>query len=402
MPESKIRGLIRDRQPQPPAGFETRLDALLDDLTQAPATAEKPRPRLALALAIALVLLGISAAIAASLGVFDRFAQQAHDRQRLQQLGHTATHYQNTITIPGDAASGFPATVFTLDQAHYDGESLYISYQLSAKDAPLSGYRILNGQPGQDMLKAAEQLPVDQLADILGQKAWAAIRQQLEEQGWLHFHTYTQFLGDSAALYADTALYPSQGSAKREDDRSEIGFWEFARPLPDKAVNQEQLDINLTLYRETRAYYLTKEAAYRLPEGERLALPLALRILKDHAATHYAAQGRFDSYQVAAQAKVSAVDIKVDLFVSAHSGRITDVLDTGASTDETGRERITGFALYADGVACRMVEGSFQLEGEGMRIQLGFLAPEALQTLVLVPEYNHGHERAEEALTLIP
>lgn len=400
MPESKIRGLIRDRQPQPPAGFETRLDALLDDLTQAPATAEKPRPRLALA--IALLLLGITAAIAASLGVFERFAQQAHDRQRLQQLSDTAAQYQNTITIPGDAATGFPTTVFTLDQAHYDGESLYISYQLSAKDAPLSGYRILNGQPGQDMLKTAEQLPVDYLEDILGQKAWAAIRQQLAEQGWLHFHTYTQFLGDSAALDPDTALYPSQGSAKREDDRSEIGFWEFARPLPDEAVNQEQLDISLTLYRETRAYYLTKEAAYRLPEGERLALPLALRILKDHAATRYAAQGRFDGYQVAAQAKVSAVDIKVDLFVSAHSGRITDVLDTGASMDESDRERITGFALYADGTACRMVEGSFQLEGEGMRIQLGFLAPEAIQVLVLVPEYNHGHERAEEALTLIP
>ena len=406
MPEGKIKGFIKGRQAQPPAGYEARLDALLSDLTQAPAATRRNRPRLALALAIALALLGISAAIAASLGVFERFAQQAHDRQRMQQLGHAATDYQNKIEIPGDTLSGFPDTVFTLDQAHYDGESLYISYQLSASNAPLSGFRIHGEQPGQDMLDKAEEMPIEKLADILtdslGQEAWASIRQQLSEQGWLQLRTYTQYLGDSAVLDGYTTFYPTRTDAKGAEQGGKIGFWEFARPLPEAARNQEQLDISLTLYRETRTYYLTKEAACLLPGGERLALPLDLHILKDHAASIYTAKAQFDDYQVEAQAKVSAVDIKVDLLLHATNGQITDVLDTGASAEETGRERITGFALYANGQRCRMVEGSFQMDGEAMRIQLGFLAPEAIQTLVVVPEYNHGHERTKESLTLIP
>lgn len=404
MPEHQINKWIKARQPQPPAGYEARLDALLHDLTRAQAEVRKSKPRLVLAMAVLLLMLGLSAAIAASLGVFDRFTQQAHDAQRLQQLGLTATDYQSVITIPGDESAGFPELVFTLDQAHYDGESLYISYGLSAGQAALVQVQMKEEQLTQADLRLAERIPRENqdilFTALLGQETWDHIQQQLEQKGWLSLRLHSQSLGDGAWLDDNTLLPTSQGNTRRPDEGSEIGFMEFERPLPEAARNREQLDVSLHLLRERRTYHLTREAAFLLPDSEQTVLPLHLRILKDSAARIFTAQGRFDAYAIEARAKVSAVDIKVDLFVSARSGRITDVLDTGASGDDTGSGRITGFALYADGQRCRMVEGSFQAEGEGMRIQLGFLAPEPFQTLQLIPEYDHGNEQVDEALSL--
>ena len=357
-------------------------------------------------LALALALLGISAAIAASLGVFGQFAQRAHDPERLQQLSLLSTDYQRELVIPRDKAKGYSEVVFTLDQAHYDGESLYISYGLSSRQAALTEMQVHGEQPDQAALNQAEHIPRENqdilFTGLLGQDAWAEIQQQLVKKGWLSLRLHTQSLGDGVYLDENTLLPLSQGNARRLDPGSEIGFMEFERPLPEAARNRERLDISLRLFREIRSYHLTREATYLMPGGEQEAIPLHLRILKDTAAGIYTARGRFDAYGIEARAKASPVDIKVDLFVFAYTGLITDVLDTGASEEKTGRERITGFALYADGRPCRMVEGSFQLEGEGMRIQLGYRAPEPFQSLQLIPEYDHGNERTEEALTLIP
>lgn len=406
MPETTIKQLIKARQHTPKEGYEARLDALLQDLIRAPVKTGRKRYSLALVLAIVLILMGLSAAIAANMGVFGQFAQRAHDDRKLYQLSLTSTAYNKHILIPGDAAKGFPDTVFTLDQAHYDGESLYISYQLSAKEGRLARVQMHRQAPTEQDLQASRQLHEEDvkllLHDLLGQVAWDEIDKQRADQGWVRFSLTTQYLADSAQLEDGAALYPVQGNLEHDERGSHIAFAEFERPLPQAARNQESLDITLQLYRETRTYYLTQTTAYLLPGGSRDAIPLHIHIQKDNSATIYTTKGHFDLYQIEAQAKVGTVDIKVDLFVSPTKGNITDILDTGATDSEAPTGRITGFALYANGVRSRMIEGSFQLEDSGMRVQLGFQCPDIPQTLVLIPEYDHGNEQPSEALSLIP
>lgn len=334
--------------------------------------------------ALAALLLMTGVAVAASAGVFEFFAQKNDAAQELMNaLSQNAVNIGDTQTVPADGA--FPAATFTMDQAFYDGEALYLSYILSGAEAVKEEGYVPTAEEQKNMERWEEDWLPDELAGYGNEKPWGVT-------------IYTTYPGDG--LYdAESGEYlcPSMGN---EDviDGALMSYFRFERPLPDAFRNKEALNLYYKLYRSANSYYFDGETLW--VGYARQALNLSpVRIPKAHENAVLTASEKFDEYHAFASVSVSQVDIRAEIL-------LTQIPDSWKQDWETLDQMDCDFpydyALVINGKEAASVEGELQDAPDGIKYVFTYSRPESIQELRLRPIYKLSGPHENEDLVIVP
>ncbi len=400
MREEEIIRHVKAHQRPLPEGFEARRDMLLQRLIREEETVTKKKLSLAMVMAMILALTLIGVALAAGFGVFGQLAVSQYNKDKLEKLDALSESYKKSVVLKTEGE--FPETTFTLDQGYYDGESLYVSYLVSGKH---NVGKLLPGKPGDAALKAFDDHgnPEDiamGLKPVLGDAFWEQVEAKVKKDGYAYFQVFSQYLGDGAWLDKDNYINPSEGDYALQKEGGYIGFTEFERPLPEAARNQDSIDLYMLIYRGTTTYYLTKDKA--LAKGERTTSELPMHILRTSQAPQIlTGTGQFAGYSADIRAKVSPVDIKVDI-------RLSNLRqDQRAAWDDADMDKVDetmdvlrSYQLYADGKPCRHNAYQASITDDVLQIAMGFPKPESFEELTIIPVYSQSDEHPDETITL--
>ena len=319
------------------------LDALPDDGTE-----RRPAMRkvsVILAAAVILLLALACAAVAAGLGAFGKLAEQTASEgysELYRALDEKSTTLDNVQNV-GDA----DGQTFRLTQAYVDGDSLFVSYELTGMQTT---------------------------AD------------------------YSVYLGDSAYLAGtDEYLTILSGEDTLREDGVMVGMKEFE--LPETLKNETSIALDFVLYRAAK-YDVFDGEQWVQQQGERTETRIRVDVpLNANETTEtYHAERTFPSYHVAVDVTISDVQIHVKAHLTSLDGH-----PLGREKLEAG-EMMDG-GLYLDGQPMNPISGMDEgLETTDWTMENDYTRPEQLpEKLEWIPCYyteTGTEERKEEAVTI--
>ena len=318
------------------------LDALPDDGTGRKSAMRK----VSVILAAAVLLLALAcAAVAAGLGAFGKLAEQTASEgysELYRALDEKSTALDNVQNV-GDAGG----QTFRLTQAYADGDSLFVSYELTGMQTT---------------------------AD------------------------YDVYLGDSAYL-AGTNDYLNilSGEDTLREDGVMVGMKELE--LPEAMKNETSIALDFVLYRAAK-YDAFDGEQWVQQQGERTETRIRVDVpLNANEATEtYHAERTFPSYRVAVDVTISDVKIHVKANLKSLNGH-----PLGREKLEAG-EMMDG-GLYLDGQPMNPISGMDEgLETTDWTMENDYTRPEQLpEKLEWIPCYyteTGTEERKEEAVTI--
>ncbi len=377
---------------------ESSLDALMTVArsVKEETVVKKKMPVVLIALAIAL-LIAVSAAVAASFGVFDYFAKFEGD-DYLRAVDQAARTYTDQA-VPIAAENGFPAALFTLDQAHYDGRTLFCAYALAT---PWSTVTFLNpddaSAPGNDIV--SEQYRSDTMpyfdysispADI------EKIQQSIDEGGRVYFESWGQMVDDTRVYTDRCEIGARRMNLQRLPDGTVIGYTEFQYPLPEDARNLDRLELEYVFHRGVTQCYYDETGFYEktMPEhAATIRLPVTVQKSAQSGGA-WRGSGDFGAYTVTAFLHISEFDAKADILVHASKDTIERILAWQSSfsdeydlyTDDGFQEPL-GTAAYVD------------LDAGTLRFTATYALPARGGEYRLVPQFALTGDRNNEAIFL--
>jgi hypothetical protein len=311
MTDRELEQRLRAETPQALNGFEARHDALLRQLIGKEEVVMKRKLSLGILLALLLLVLALGVSLAVGLGVFGQFADE-HQDARLQNLENYSETYEEETRVEG-AGEHFPEVQFTLTQAHYDGQSLYVAYKLSGASVPLI---YLDPQGAADV--AWDFTPEDGMFTdweaAVSLDEYKKLKNTLAKEGRVFLEVYDQGLGDGASLADGTYINPSRSDGQMQADGTWVGYTEFEFPLPVAAQNQESLTLKFSLLRSSRLYYEDSDGGTYYQLGDRIEpVTLTAVVRRNGENQTLKGQGRFETYTADITATLSNVDIKVEI-----------------------------------------------------------------------------------------
>lgn len=371
----------------------------------------------ALMIALLITLLIAGAAIAAKLGIFERFIQHPLSEMSSARLEHLAKEGQSLnqvieVEIPQpenpaqarrhEALTDMEAIIarqdsrrieLMMDQVYCDGSNLYYSYQLSEPERMLV---LGEGKPtGFDQWE--DTYPGQTIRDM----HWTIGEGDAEAQEiaqWLcaggpRYVIYDHVgMGDGASLNDGTekglymAIYDS--NSEYIDAFTQQGFQQVE--LPAGYIPGESIDVLMPVSIWTRVVYQDETGLYmsvvRNPENRGYHhVPVTAAITG--RPEHLSAQAIFDEYAAEAQLSISDVDIDGDVYIDAPR----TWLDDFESSDMDEEPYVMDYVLIADGTQYTNVDGGFGIDRETGKwhVMIRYDLPETADSLVLVPR-RHG------------
>ncbi|HML49431.1 MAG TPA: hypothetical protein PKE04_22050, partial [Clostridia bacterium] len=254
----------------------------------------KRKLSLGILLALMLLVLALGVSLAVGLGVFGQFADKNQDA-RLQNLENFSETYEEETRVEG-AGEHFPEVQFTLTQAHYDGQSLYVAYKLSGASVPLI---YLDPQGAADV--EWDFTPKDDLVtawdEAVSPTEYEKLRDTLDREGQVFLEVYEQNLGDGASLVDGTYINPSRSDGQMQTDGTWVGYTEFEFPLPESVQNQESITLEFSLLRNSMLYYQDPDGGTYYKVGDRIEpIKLTAVVRRNGENQPLQGQGRFETY----------------------------------------------------------------------------------------------------------
>ncbi len=362
-------------------------------------TGEKAPKKVSVAMmvAILLTLALLGAAVAAGFGIFGQFAEK-NAAKDLNALEASAPTYADTVAVEPEQA-GFPQAKFTLEQAYYDGETIYLSYSFTGGKPQLT---FLPGKPTEEQRKAYTSMEnmFPGWEARLDEEENKRVRRLVEENGFAYLEAREQFLGDSVSLKNGIRLEQTEGEQDISAEGSAVGYWKFDTPLPESARNQDHLDLVLVMHRSVNCYYITQEGAW--VSSKRLgdtALPAT--VLRNAQAEALTGSGSFEDYGASISLSCSSIEILANVQLTLHEEWMACWQDY-ENCFET-EDFLEGYVLYADGVPCGQISFSAEDLGKStLGMKMGYEAPEKASVLIMRPKYTQSGEHAEEEIVMKP
>ena len=381
---------------------------------------------LMIAVIITLLLAGV--AIAAKLGIFERFINHPLNEMSSVRLEHLAQAGESVnrvieVEIPqiDDSAHGSSRESptdreqiiarqanrrieLTMDQVYCDGRNLYYSYQLSEPE------RVLvfgEGKPA-GFEEWEDVYPGETIRDMRwtigeGDEEAREIAEWLCAGGPRYVIYDHVGMGDGASLDDGTekgrymAIYDS--NSEYIDAFTQQGFQQVE--LPEGYIPGETIDVLMPVSVWTRVAYQDETGLYmsvvRNPENRGYhQVPVTAAITGSPELL--SAQAAFEDYAAEAQLAISDVDIGGDVYIDAPQAWM-DEFEAAAMDEEP---YVMDYVLIADGVEYRNVDGGFGIDRHTGRwhVMIRYDLPESAQSLILVP-YRHGVGLVDEEKIVI-
>ena len=381
----------------------------------------KKKMTFAVVFAAALTVLLACTAVAAGMGVFGKIANQwaawGVDAY-MNALDERSVTVGQTQTVPADGVC--PEVTLTLAQSYYDGESLYISYEgtgfgevvdyaWSPTDEQFARMEIdleLDGMalaPGATPAVPTVMSP-DMAVSQEGMQG-AFVQRMLDtadKEGAAGAAVYDVYLSDGVYLSGtEEYLELSMSEDVPSQDGAIIGMREFQKPLLEAARAQDELALDVKVYRNVTYRYYDGEHWYILRDfanRQENIVTFTVRRNTEESAVVLAAERTFEDYRVEAEVAVSELKIRATLTVTNFAG--TEVMP-----DEPKPGELCDYRVYVNGERASMLSGEFgAMAGGQIEMTLEFTLPQQpLQIISFVPQYADENdemiERPEETVT---
>jgi hypothetical protein len=368
------------------------------------------------AMVLMLALLGV--AIAASLGVFGQFAGNETNGHKLQNLESVSTTYGKTQTTEPLLAAGVQTSKaedvytqvlehqkertfdFTLEQAHFDGKTIAISYtfQKHGDWDIVFGEGMPTGDISWDYEKKGEKY-VDTHSSTI-----EAVNQAVKQlDGTRAAYIMIDYAGPGDGFYLEdgTPLDNLDSGMNVLADGSMKGYGEYGN-IPEKyrSAQNVQTSLNVSygteiIYQDTLGY---KVAFVRNPENRGLA-KFYFSILRDGKTLLKTGEAAFEGYSAKAELTVSQVDIQAALTMKCPED--WTLVWTQMGEFKAKDDYVYDYALYADGKICKETDCSVKvIAPDQLELSLRYNLPASFQELTLRPVYMRGGEKAEEDIVI--
>ncbi len=373
----------------------------------------------ALVTVMVLMLMMIGAAVAASLGVFGQFGGDEANGQKLQNLENVSTTYGETQTTQPLAAADAKASQakdlysqilqhqnertfdFTLEQAHFDGKKVYISYTLGklADWEPAFG----EGMPDGDIpweIQAQGEAFDSNISDD------PELNKKINDHLNGHDAAYVMIdfagLGDGLFLSDGSDLNITDSGSEALADGKVQGYGEY-EGIPQALKDAASLEASVYIHYGTKIIYQDAsgyKVAYVSNPADRGIKDIRFTILRDGKTLARFGEAAFDRYSAKAELTVSQVDISGTLTMKCPEDWTRVWTEMGEfKADE---DYVYDYALYADGKPCKTMGGGavMVIAPDQLEISLRYALPASYQELVLRPIYMRGGEKTGEDITI--
>ncbi len=352
--------------------------------------------KLSVAVAIAFaVMMMTSVAVAAGLGLFGEIAGMGPDYdRRLNALDVTSTYINKTFNLTEDTE---PPVELTVEQAHYDGARVFISYTLTG---PISKVCTYTGAPE---TTEWDQVMEDTVAAEIYSSEDPAEQEMLKsldgtEPRWGRSANYS--VHDGLQLEDGTYLEIIGGDWIQQEDGSLVGWKECVVPADAAA---DELNVQIGTFLSDVVYYQegrTLRIDYRTSSKE-TGLWHTFTVKK--ASDNLSLTGTVDAgeWSAAANMSLSAIDIRGEITVKAPQSWLDFWLDWEYSGETP--DYIHDWYVYVDGVKLdgHNLNGGVGAGGEGELVYYvcyQHVDPES--EIRLVPNFSGSGVREELAIVL--
>lgn len=380
----------------------------------------KVKKKMSVAAALVMVLLFVllGAAVAASLGVFGQFAGDEVNGQKLQNLENVSKSYGQTQTTEPLAASGAQVSAagdvysqvlahqkertfdFTLEQAHFDGKRIYISYTLGK----LAEWDIAFGE---GMPTGNISWEIQKQGKAIGSNIFGDPELNKKITDHLNSHDSAYVMIDFASLSDGFFLsdgsdldITDSGSKELADGRTQ-GYGEY-QGIPQALKDADSVEASLHIIYGTEIIYQDadgyKEAVVMNPE-DRGIKNIRFTILRDGKTLAKSGEAEFEKYSAKVELTVSQVDISATLTMKCPGDWTRVWTEMGEFKAE--EDYVYDYALYADGKLCKETDCGIKVTAtDQLEMQLRYELPVSYQTLTLRPVYMRGGEKAAEDMAI--
>jgi len=364
--------------------------------------------KLSMGVVFALVLTAAlaCAAVAAGLGIFGQLAGEYGGTwaRLFGALEEKSDVNDESQRVEGTEDTHYPEVAFRVPQSYYDGEMLYLTYELQNAASTYD----FSWRPTKEELSEmwtpgiAAAMPGEEGPTYTGDAALdAALMETARREGSAGAIAYQSEIGDGVWLSGtDEPLMMTESDDKRLGDGTKIGMRKFSE-LPEAAQNLDELPVDFRLSRSRAYWYFDGETIYmksELDEQVRLTVTIPRSDAAGPRVLH--AEREFERCRVEADVRVTELVIRTEVTVTSLTGE-------PVNGDDIRGGDLSYYTLYLDG---RPAEG---LRGEGSGFGTTvyeeideYVRPETMpQQLTLVPTYwneeaTDREERWEEAVVL--
>ena len=376
---------LRQAYPEMTEAFAQRMNDMIQAL---PSREEEKQVKrkfsLGLALALILVILTTATAVAASLGVFAQLAETHDPDQRLGDLDAVAAQVGQSVTT----SDGITVTI---DQAYYDGERVFLSYQLSGNlvRTEESGRGEVDGAAWFDA--GGYEIAIDPDSPL------AAVVEEMrsaEKDSWVC--VVSANLHDGISLTDGTYLDIIGGEERLLPDGTVIGWKECEVPKERAA---EELNCKAVLFRTNNIYQQTGKgirAAYSRG-SEETDIPFTVR--REAGVARLTGENQTDAYTARAECTLNGVDVKGTVTVQGQESWVRAWMDWDYQRDF---DLIQSWVLYSGEERIGSEGNDRGVWGEGDTLYFEEILRHGGHTenLRLVPVYADSGEHPDEAIAL--
>lgn len=364
----------------------------------------KKKMTFAVALAAALTALLACTALAAGMGAFGKVAELWSSRGEgayMATLDEKSVEIGQTQVVAPDGA--YPEVRLTLAQSYYDGENLTISYEATGLGHAID----YAWRPTQEELAQMDDVGVFGLTGDEGLDLDGAFVQAMADtaakEGCAGAAVYNTYLGDGVHL-AGTEQYLdlSMSEDAQLEDGTSVGMREFQTPLPDAARAQDEVAMDVTVYRNVEWHYYDGEHwyyAWDLAGRQENRVTFTVPKNTEETVNTLTAYQAFDGYTVDAQ--VSVTGVKIGATLTTDGRRCM-----AAVWEDTKPGDLYDFTIYVNGEKAKMLSGEGELLEDGRtQLRLEFALPQGqLESVAFVPQYvgedSEIVARPEETVTV--
>lgn len=357
----------------------------------------KRRFSAALVFAIIMLLVVGSAALAAGLGVFSRFADtNAQSAQRLTRLDEASVSLEEAknAQAPSAPETSAPAQTvrdtvlaslydrrftLTLNQSYTDGRKLYYSYTLTT-DSPLSWYEGDGTPSGFDDWDAQEPGTYVQHYTAFYEEDQRRLAAFFAEHPTGYIGHESMSLGDGATLNGSALTILDSGET-RLDAYTIQGYQEVE--LPEHLPSAGEIEIELTLLHGATVYAQDGESvrwAHIATPENRGILHLPFTVPFNGQTEVYSGTLVTAAYSAMATLRVSEVDASGEVLFDAPEWA------AAFRADPLALPPIRDYALVADGAVLPNLDCSSGINADGQYfIRFRFDLPESASSITLAP-----------------
>ena len=376
---------LKKAYPQMTDAFARRMEQMIRALPSRKEETKMIR-KLSLFMALALILLLTATAVAASLGAFGQLAEAHDPDDRLGDLDALAAPVRESVTTDD-------GVTVIIDQAYYDGERVFISYQVKgALIRTETGSGPLENVDWFDPGEGAYEIGVDPDAPA------AAVIEALRAGKPGDWARLTEAnLHDGLSLADGTYLDIIGGETRLLPDGTVLGWKECEVP-GDRAA--ETLACKAVLFRTVTVYQKTEKglrAAFARVGGQ-TEVPFAVRMEKDVTRLTGSAAVK-GLYAARAECTLNGVDLRSTVTLECPEGWVKAWMDWEYQRDS---DLIESWALYSGGERIGGEGSDLGVNGEGgvLTYENVFRHGGRTDRLRLVPVYADSGEHPDEAIEL--